>query len=292
MASGNGDEARPAGEAPGPGVVLGSPVGAFPGRLDADLVRRYAAATKDPSATAQAGEAVPPVAVVTQIWEAQTAGREALVPEALVRSATGGVHGEHDVVLHRPIAPGERLRTTVEGHGSRPAGRNALVTLRYLTVDAAGAVVAEQLWSTVYLGASCDQTGDPVPDHAFPEDARERLVGAYEIDVDADMARRYAEVSGDWSAHHFDVDAARASGFDRPFLHGLCTMALCAQGVVALTAGGDPSRVRRVAVRFAAPTFIGEQLAVRVYDAGPLGYAFEAASAGATVVAHGRAELR
>jgi acyl dehydratase len=110
--------------------------------------------------------------------------------------------------------------------------------------------------------------------------------------VDTDMARRYAEVSGDWSAHHFDVEAARRSGVERVFLHGLCTMALCAQGVVQLVAGGDPSRVRRVAVRFASPTFLGERLDVRLYDAGPLGYAFEADSAGATVITHGRAELR
>ena len=106
------------------------------------------------------------------------------------------------------------------------------------------------------------------------------------------MARRYAEVSGDWTAHHFDVAAARRSGFERTFLHGLCTLGLCAQGVVALVAGGDPERLRRIAVRFATPTFLGERLHVRVYDAGSLGYAFEADSLGASVITHGRAELR
>jgi hypothetical protein len=76
------------------------------------------------------------------------------------------------------------------------------------------------------------------------------------------------------------------------FLHGLCTMALCAQGVTALLAGGDHTRLRRIAVRFASPTFLGETLRVRLYDAGPLGYAFEADCAGARVVTNGRAELR
>ena len=130
------------------------------------------------------------------------------------------------------------------------------------------------------------------PRGRVPDDARARLIGTYRVDVDADMARQYAEVSGDWSAHHFDLAAARQSGFDRLFLHGLCTMALCAQGVVQLVADGDPERVRRVAVRFATPTFLGDELQVRVYDAGPLGCAFEADSGGATVITHGRAELR
>ena len=48
-----------------------------------------------------------------------------LVPAGLEASATGGVHGEHDLVVHRPTAPGESLRTNAELHGTRPAGRNA-----------------------------------------------------------------------------------------------------------------------------------------------------------------------
>jgi hypothetical protein len=42
----------------GPGVVLGTWVGPFAGCVDAELARCYA-----------------PVAIVTQIWEAQNAGR-------------------------------------------------------------------------------------------------------------------------------------------------------------------------------------------------------------------------
>src|SRR4029077_11282184 len=124
--------------------------------------------------------------------------------------------------------------------------------------------------------------------HTFPEEARGQQVGTYTIGVDDDMARRYAEGSGDWSPHHFDVDAARQSGMQRVFLHGLCTIALCAQGIVTLVADGDPDRIRRIGVRFATPTFMGEQLNVRVYDAGALGYAFEADSAGSNVITHGR----
>jgi acyl dehydratase len=195
-------------------------------------------------------------------------------------------------VLHRPIAPGEPLATWAEGHGARPAGRNSLVVVCYLTYDGRGDLVAEQWWTTVFLGAACEPAGDPAPDHAFPVSAREKPVGEWTADVDEGMARRYAEVSGDWSAHHFETEAARRSGFGRVFLHGLATMALCAQGVAELAAVGDVERVRRIAVRFATPTFLGEQLRVHVYDAGPLGYAFEADSAGATVIAHGRAELR
>ncbi|MDT3443172.1 MaoC/PaaZ C-terminal domain-containing protein [Pseudofrankia sp. BMG5.37] len=276
----------------GAGVLVEESTGPFPGSLDADLIGRYAAATGDRSERTRAGLAVPAVAIVTQIWVAQEAGRGALVSKEVQAAASGGVHGEHDVVLHRPLVPGEPLRTWVRGFGARPAGRNALVTLRYSTLDERDEVVAEQLWTTVYLNTTCRAVGSPVPDHAFPADVRRSPVGEYTVTVDADMPRRYAEVSGDWSDHHFDAAAARRGGFDRPFLHGLCTMALCSQEVVDAVAGGDPDRVRRVAVRFASPAFVGEDLRVGVYEAGPLSYAFEANSAGSPVVTHGRLELR
>ncbi|MBL7498091.1 hypothetical protein I6A84_29420 [Frankia sp. CNm7] len=274
------------------GALAGESTGPFPGCLDTDLIRRYAVATGDRSERVRSGLAVPAVAIVTQIWAAQEAGRKALVSEAVLAAASGGVHGEHDVVLHRPLVPGERLRTWVHGFAARPAGRNALVTLRYSTLDERDEVVADQLWTTVYLNATCAAVGSSVPDHAFPAEARRRPVGDYPVAVDAEMPRRYAEVSGDWSDHHFDVAAARRGGFDRPFLHGLCTMALCAREVVGAVAGGDPERVRRVAVRFASPAFVGEDLRVGVYEAGGLGYAFEADCAGVPVITHGRAELR
>ena len=275
-----------------PGVVLGQRVGPFAGVIDVELLRAYAAATHDSSPSVTGGLSVPPTALVTQIWDAQNDGRVTLVPEALQRAATGGVHGEHDIVLHRPIAPGEQLQTWVEGHGSRPVGRNSAVTLRYVTNDAQGAIVTEQWWTTIFLGTSCDVVGEAAPDHAFPPEAREHLLGLVSRDVDAATARRYASVSGDWSAHHFELEAAQRSGVDRVFLHGLCTMAICTSAVASVAADGDPSRLRRVAVRFAAPMFMDERLEVRVYDAGDGAVAFEAECAGVAVITHGRAELR
>jgi acyl dehydratase len=275
-----------------PGVVLGTRIGPFPGRLDADLVRAYAEATSDPNPGPRAGTAVPPVAVVTQIWEAQQAAFRELVPDAVKSSMTGGVHGEHDVVVHRPIVPGEELQTWVEARGSRRGGRHNLVTMHYSTVDVDGTLVVDQWWTTVLLGAAGDPVGEAAPDHSFPDGARAHAAGVAVVGTDEEMPRRYAEVSSDWSGHHFTAEAARGSGADRPFLHGLCTMALCAHSAVSLVAGGDPEQVRRVAVRFASPAFVGDDVAVHLFDAGNGRYAFEAESNGEAVVRNGWVELR
>jgi acyl dehydratase len=260
--------------------------------LAASRLTQYAQATQDVSARVQAGAAAPATAIVTQVWHAQEAGRRALVSEELAASAAGGVHGEHDIVLHRPIRPGEPLRTWAEGHGARPAGRNAAVTVRYATFDERGELVAEQWWTTVYLKAACELAGTAAPAHAFPEEARDRVVGEYTVRVDDDLPRRYAEVSADWSPHHFDDEVAQREGFPRRFLHGLCTLGLCAQGAVSAVAGGDPDRVRRIAVRFAAPALVPGDVSLSVHEAGHGLYAFEARGGGQLVIRDGLLELR
>ena len=118
------------------------------------------------------------------------------------------------------------------------------------------------------------------------------MVGDFRVTVDDDMAQRYAEVSDDWSAHHFDLEAARRSGFDRLFLHGLCTMAFTGRAVLEVAGVADPARVRRLAVRFSAPLFPGDTVTTRIWGLGDGAYGFDAVSGqGATVVKDGRAEL-
>jgi acyl dehydratase len=277
---------------PAPGVVLGERRGPFFGRLTADVIRQYAEATKDPNPGALTGQAVPPVAIVTQIWEAQEVGYTDLVPDEVKDTMTSGVHGQHDIVLHRPIVLGEELRTWVEAQGSRRGGKHNLVTLRYATYGMDDAIVAEQWWTTVFLDANGEPGGDAAPEHAFPQEARRHHVADYYITADADMPHRYAEVSHDWLPHHFDDNEAQRNGFRRRFLHGLCTMGLCAQGIVLMVAHGDPERIRRMAVRFASPVYVGDELEVSLYQRQANSYVFEAEAGGATAIRNGLAELR
>ncbi|MDQ4069829.1 MAG: hypothetical protein M3203_10240 [Actinomycetota bacterium] len=113
--------------------------------------------------------------------------------------------------------------------------------------------------------------------------------------VDPDQALRYAEASGDRNRIHLDDAAARAVGLPGVILHGMCTMALCGRAVVDELAGGDPSRLRRLAVRFYRPVFPGNDLVTTWYDAGTDDgvriFAFEASSGGKVVIRDGRAEV-
>jgi hypothetical protein len=75
---------------------------------------------------------------------------------------------------------GRRLATWVEGLGTRVIGPNSLVTLRYLTLDGHGSLVAEQLWTTVWLAVRCEEVGEGPPDHSVPLEARGRPLGTWD----------------------------------------------------------------------------------------------------------------
>ncbi len=269
--------------------------GPFAGTLDPAAIDQYAAATNDTNAPVATGTAVPATFPVILIFDAQWAANAA-VPTSVYASGRNGVHGEHEVLLHRPLVPGETLETFSEPFAVRNTRAGARVVLHMEQFGADGALAVEHWWTIFFPG--CDELADvgpEPPDHTFPEASRDHLVGSVTQHVDVDAATRYAEVSNDWSAHHFELDAAHKAGVDYLFAHGLCTMAMCTQAAVAMVADGDPSRVRRVAVRFASPTRLDADLTVDVYDAsgalGPGVYTFEATCAGAPVIRHGRLEL-
>ena len=64
-------------------------------------------------------------------------------------------------------------------------------------------------------------------------------------------------MSGDWAAHHFDIEVARAAGFDFVFTHGLCTMAICTHRLLGLLGVDDPGRVARVGGAFRVTDAVG-----------------------------------
>ena len=266
--------------------------GPFPGRLAPETVAAYAAATGDQTAAVLDGRAVPAAFPVILIFTPEEAAR-ADVPEGVWQHVRGGVHGEHDIVVHRPLVPGERLDTSAWLSAVRTTRAGTQIVVQFEQVDADGAVAVEQWWTMVLLGLQgVADLGTMPGDHRFPEDARAHPLGSVSQHVDKDIAHRYAEVSGDWAAHHFDIEAARAPGFDFVFTHGLCTMAICTHRLLGLLGVEDPARVRRIAVRFAAPTPLDSELTVNAFGINENSFAFEAAVNGTTTVTNGRLELR
>ncbi|MDD5306738.1 MAG: MaoC/PaaZ C-terminal domain-containing protein [Deltaproteobacteria bacterium] len=69
-------------------------------------------------------------------------------------------------------------------------------------------------------------------------------------------------LSGDVNPIHSNPDVARAAGFERPILHGLCTYGIAARAALRELCNDDPSRVRSFEARFAKVVMPGDTLVV------------------------------
>src|SRR5579875_325822 len=152
--------------------------GPFPGRLEPNCIAAYAAATGDTTAAVLAVKAVPVVFPVILAFGAQQAAN-ADVPAAAWRQARGGLHGEHDIVLHRRLIPDEPLDTWSSVSAVRSTRAGTQVVLHIEQFDAEGELVVEQWWTTLLLGLqSMADVGSMPRDHRFPDSARRHPIGS------------------------------------------------------------------------------------------------------------------
>jgi len=272
--------------------ALGAHYDAPPGPLDADRARAYARATNDDNPAYESGLVVPPVFGVVPTWPVFTAAVTDLVPPP---ARPGLLHAAHDMRFLRPLVPGRGLRGEADVTAVRGGRMGSWITLRLLCSDG-DALLLEQ-YATLFIRSfdAGPSGGEQASGHPFPASARSSPVGRVEARVDEDQARRYRDASGDTNPIHVDAEVARAAGLPGVILHGLCTMAICGQAVVAAAAGGDPLRLRRLAVRFSEPVFPGADLVTSLYDTGSgdgaTVLAFEATSDGRRVIKDGLAEV-
>jgi acyl dehydratase len=57
------------------------------------------------------------------------------------------------------------------------------------------------------------------------------------------------------------------AGLPGIIVHGLCTMAFASRAVIDLVADSDPSRLKRLAVRFSRPVVPGDAITTSVWPA-------------------------
>jgi acyl dehydratase len=275
---------------------LGTTSEPFDFTIDVDRTRQYAAATNDDNPAYTSGEYAPPVFGVVPVFDAMGASSAGLIPQDYLFFI---VHGEQDMHFHQPLRPGQTMSTTVTPTSVRVGGSGTRLVMKTDSVDKATGEPLLTQYFTIFVRTMNDgeSAGPDKPAHDFPEAARSNPVGdPYVVHVDDDQTFRYRDASGDQMPIHLDDDFAKNVGLPGIIAHGLCTMAMTSQAVVQQVCGGDPSKLKRLAVRFASNVFPGNDVEVQLYDAGTTGggrhaYAFEATSKGDVVVKNGWAEI-
>ncbi|MGH9009489.1 MAG: MaoC/PaaZ C-terminal domain-containing protein, partial [Acidimicrobiia bacterium] len=247
-------------------------------KVEAARAIGYAAATNDTNERHTAGELAPPVFAIVPVWEVMTAAAGLVTPPEAFEQV---VHSEQDMRFFRPIAPGDVLRSKATPVYLAVRGVGTTVAVRTETVDATATLVNEQFVTLFFRGPFEGQSGgEPAPEHKLTAATKASPpVAEVTYRFDDDQTFRYAEASGDPVRIHLDDAAAQAVGLPGIIIHGLCTMAFCGRAVIETVAGGDPTRLARLAVKFSRPVLPGQEITVRIYATGDENYGFEALNA-------------
>lgn len=196
---------------------------------------------------------LPTMATALGLWASERAGALGAYDSART------LHVGQRLETRGPLAPSGSLDMTGVVSAVYDKGSAALVEVR---VESAAFVATYVLFAPDAGGFGGDRgAGAPSSE---PQGAP-ALAG--EVTTDPRQALYY-RLTGDRHPLHVDPELARAAGFDRPILHGLCTLGVLALGLSRL-AGRHPAELTALDVRFSAPVLPGDTLALEAWAGAP-----------------------
>ena len=188
--------------------------------------------------------------------------------------ATRAVHAEHHVVFHRPLAPqgSARGQSRVVDVRDRGPGRGAMLIFeRTLHDEVTGAAIASIEHHTLcradggFAGTAATPPQRSSAPARPPVENMQNEPPDHVVDiVSLPQAALIYRLSADRNPLHVDPDVARAAGFPRPLLHGLCTYGIACRAILQACAANDATRLRSLSVRFSAPVYPGETLRTEI----------------------------
>ncbi len=183
------------------------------------------------------------------------------------------VHGEQEVRLFRPLPVAAAIAATnkVVSITDKGEGKGAIAVIeRELRDEQTGEVLAKGR-NVSFLrgdggfsarGGRSDPGPEPLP--GVPDRTADVEVSLPTLDRQALIYR----LSGDYNVLHADPAVAKAAGFARPILHGLCTYGMAVHALLKTVCKYDASGIRRVATRFTSPVTPGETVRFEFWDGG------------------------
>ncbi len=179
--------------------------------------------------------------------------------------AWGGLHVLQDSTFHRPIRPGDRLRTVGRITHVRGTRAGALTVTKLTTTDAhSGKPVVTSWLHTIFKGLYVDggdrpgETGAALKKLEAPASRADRRE---QIHLPRTLPHAYTECTGIWNPIHTERKVAQRKGLPDIIVHGTCTWAIAAMQTIRY-AGGDPNRLQRFAARFEAMVIPGTDIVI------------------------------
>ncbi len=203
------------------------------------------------------------------------------------------LHGEQAFEILKPLKPGATYtgRFKITGVLDKGTGKGALVFMRKELREKGNDDIVSTVDSTYFLrgdgGCGGTLTEAPVP-HAIPDRPADSNVSIAILPRAALIYR----LSGDYNPLHADPAVARKAGFERPILHGLCSLGVATRAILQAACNDQPEKLQSLKLRFSSPVYPGETLVTEVWrDANVVSFRSRVAERDVVVLNNGRATV-
>jgi NAD(P)-dependent dehydrogenase (short-subunit alcohol dehydrogenase family)/acyl dehydratase/putative sterol carrier protein len=177
---------------------------------------------------------------------------------------SGVLHGEQDILFYNPI-PVEGTLTTegsITHMYDKGKGKGAVIVAEADTYHSDGQKLFTNIFS-IFARKDGGFGGEPGPSVGveFPDRSPD-FEDLAQPSADQPLIYR---LSGDVFQLHVDPDFAKASGFEQPIMHGLCTHGYACRAVIKHLFPGEPERMTRFRVRFSRTLYPGIPLTTQIW---------------------------
>ena len=233
-----------------------------------DALQKYARAYNDDNpaffdASRAGGIVAPPMFGVTVTWDSLM---KAMMDPDLHVDVLRLVHGEQDMEFPNPIRPGDIITATAKVLSIETKSHRRDHDRRAERRQPERAAGSENALHHFHSRRSKPRRRAAEPRPVEPDRGAPLFTVAQTIDKDQTF--RYAEASGDPNPIHVDENVAKMAGLPGIIVHGLCTMAFTSKVAIDRLCGGDPTRLKRLRVRFSRPVLPGQTITTKVWADG------------------------
>ncbi|MBW1830273.1 MAG: SDR family NAD(P)-dependent oxidoreductase [Deltaproteobacteria bacterium] len=209
-------------------------------------------------------KALPTFAVIPGTNAILGFAKEGISPPGLNYGLDRLLHGEQYIELVRPLPLRATLTTRAVVKDIWDKGKGALVVTALDSYDEDGDLLIKSEMTAFIRGAGGwgGERGPSADVNVPPSRAPDVVV---EDAIPQNQALLY-RLSGDWNPLHADPAMAKAFGFERPILHGLCTFGYAGRRVLEHFApAGNPDFFKSIKVRFADNVYPGDTLVTEMW---------------------------
>ena len=173
------------------------------------------------------------------------------------------VHGTQGIELFDEIPPDGEVETIGRVAGIWDKGNAAVLEFESESKNTATGKVLFKSRSSLFCRGEGGWGGDRGPSEktVFPDRKADHQV-TYQVREDQALTYR---LSGDRNPLHSDPSFAKAGGFDKPILHGLCTYGFTGRALLHTLCGGNPKRFKSMDGRFSKPVIPGDALTISMW---------------------------